>query len=648
MGWVVWIRSVACALIVALGSLAVAPSAFATAPAAEIGLATRYAPVVKLAAAPAECGPGDPYVPIDVNVLFDEPTVALRGPWGGADLIKVAPSAADLAHGLYEYHLDFPGNALSPGCGYIDWSRRITTGHAPTVYAHVATDPDHPGEIALQYWMFYVFNDWNNLHEGDWEMIQLNFHAGTPAQALATTPYQVGYSQHEGAEGSSWTDPKLEKVDGTHPVVYPAAGSHANFYSSELYLGASGSQGVGCDDTRNADLTLKPTVATIPSAPATALADFPWIGFEGRWGELQPAFFNGPTGPNLKTSWTHPITWSQDWRDRAYAVPAGGVLGTATTDFFCGAMRHGSRLLWRVVSHPVPTVAGVLLALVLVLYLLSRARWRPAAPLRLARRRSWGQILAAATRMYISRFRLFLGIGLLALPISVVITLIQGVVLQASSVVGVENEGGAAGFLVMLGVAIGTAFTLLGLGLVQAATARALIEIDSDRPVGPVQAYGMVVGTVRPLLGALVAGVVAVSILLSSVFLIPIAIWLAVRWSLLVPAVELENRRALGALGRSNQLVSRGWLKVGSLTVAAAAVVLAAGPLIGTLLIVFTSVPLSLLNLIAGLVYVVAMPFVALTTMYVYFDARVRDQLSPKAQAGKLPPEIDLSAARPS
>ena len=56
--------------------------------------------------------------------------------------------------------------------------------------------------------MFYVFNDWNNLHEGDWEMIQLNFHSGTAAGALATTPYEVGYSQHEGAEGSSWTDPR--------------------------------------------------------------------------------------------------------------------------------------------------------------------------------------------------------------------------------------------------------------------------------------------------------------------------------------------------------------------------------------------------------------------------------------------------------
>ena len=42
-----------------------------------------------------------------------------------------------------------------------------------------STDPGYPGQLALQYWIFYVFNDWNNLHEGDWEMIQLNFDAAT-------------------------------------------------------------------------------------------------------------------------------------------------------------------------------------------------------------------------------------------------------------------------------------------------------------------------------------------------------------------------------------------------------------------------------------------------------------------------------------
>ena len=38
------------------------------------------------------------------------------------------------------------------------------------------------------------------------------------------------------------------------------------------------------------------------------------IEFEGRWGELETAFFNGPTGPNMKDQWTHPIVVAD--RDR--------------------------------------------------------------------------------------------------------------------------------------------------------------------------------------------------------------------------------------------------------------------------------------------------------------------------------------------
>ena len=87
-----------------------------------------------------------------------------------------------------------------------------------------------PGQLALQYWFFYLFNDYNDKHEGDWEMIQLDFAASDPAQALTQTPDEIGYSQHEGAERAHWGDSKLEVVDGTHPVVYPAAGSHANYY----------------------------------------------------------------------------------------------------------------------------------------------------------------------------------------------------------------------------------------------------------------------------------------------------------------------------------------------------------------------------------------------------------------------------------
>jgi hypothetical protein len=196
-------------------ALAVASTASASI-ADETALAEKYAPVVRLVEHPVECGPGEPYEPMDVNALFGQATVALRGPWNPTDLVKIGPSAQDLV-GRYEYHLDFPGDPLDPGCDYEKWSRLITEGHEPTVYAHVTGDAAHPGKLALQYWFFYAFNDFNNTHEGDWEMIQLLFDAPDAAVALERKPVEVGYSSHEGAERADWGDGKLEVVGRTHP-----------------------------------------------------------------------------------------------------------------------------------------------------------------------------------------------------------------------------------------------------------------------------------------------------------------------------------------------------------------------------------------------------------------------------------------------
>ena len=99
---------------------------------AEQDLAAKYAPVVRLVEQTEECGPGEPYQPMDVDRLFGDSTVALRGPWKPTDLVKIGPTAKDLA-GLYEYHLDFPGNALDPGCDYVKWARRLEQGSPPTV-----------------------------------------------------------------------------------------------------------------------------------------------------------------------------------------------------------------------------------------------------------------------------------------------------------------------------------------------------------------------------------------------------------------------------------------------------------------------------------------------------------------------------------
>ena len=127
--------------------------------------------------------------------------------------------------------------------------------------------------------------------------------------------------------------------------------------------------------------------------------------------------------------------------------------------------------------------------------------------------------------------------------------------------------------------------------------------------------------------------------------LLPIAIWLIVRWSLLAPVVELEDRGALEALRRSAGLVRRRWLRVATLVGLGSLIALLAGPLVGALLIFVSNSSLALLNLVAGIVYAIALPFVALVTCYVYFDARVREELEPRDVRRELPAEISIRSA---
>jgi hypothetical protein len=191
--------------------------------------------------------------------------------------------------------------------------------------------------------------------------------------------------------------------------------------------------------------------------------------------------------------------------------------------------------------------------------------------------------------------------------------------------------------------ALGTTLTLLALGIVQAATAHALRELDAGRSVGPVQAYRLALRRARPLLGALLVAVLVVLVLVGTLFLIPVAIWLTVRWALIVPVIEYERTSAIGALHRSGRLVRLGWFKVASLIVVGAGLALATGPVIGFVLIVFTDTPLWVVNVVAGLVYALVIPIVALTTIYVYADCRAREALQEEAGPAVLPPELDLA-----
>jgi hypothetical protein len=638
---------VAAALLVTAAAALWAPQRAAAAPptAAEVELARTYAPVVELKDQPRPCESGEPYEPTDIDLLMGNDEIALRGPWDTTNIVAIAPTAAQLGRGLFDYHLDFPGDPLRPGCDYEEWSIRLRAQGPPTTYARVVTQSGYPGRLALQYWFFYVFNDWNNTHEGDWEMIQLNFDAATPEEALARRPTEAGYSQHSSGERAEWGDEKLEIVGGTHPVVYPGSGSHANFFGSELYLMRSEQEGVGCDDTTGPSRAVRPVVATVPTDRADYLARYPWLGFDGHWGEKQSSFFNGPTGPNDKTQWTEPFTWAEErWRERSFTVPASGAIGTTATDFFCGAIEQGS--LWLRDIRTNPGIAALVIGGlgVLLLWGLSRTAWEPTAPLPAARRRRWGQLLSASARLYGRRPRLFLGIGLLFVPIGLLITLVQFLVFRVSTLDALVDEAGERNALVdALAFGLGLLFTLVGFAILQAATARAVSELDAGRRVTAFSAYR----EVAPRLGVLVLAfviVAAVTVVLSlSVVLVPVAAFLLVRWSLLGAVVGLEGGTAVSALRRSAALARGHWWRTASILLVLV-VALLLGPVVGGFVLVFTGAAFDLVNMIAALVYVAALPFAAVVSTYLYFDLRERQEAAADALGGAPVPAGDGEA----
>ena len=84
------------------------------------------------------------------------------------------------------------------------------------------------------------------------------------------------------------------------------------------------------------------------------------------------------------------------------------------------------------------------------------------------------------------------------------------------------------------------------------------------------------------------------------------------------------------------------WRRVGSLVGLGGVLALVPGPLIGALADLRLDWSLAVLNLVAGVMYALAMPFVALVTSYVYFDVRTRHELEPRQTVDELPAEIAL------
>ncbi|MBI5965422.1 MAG: hypothetical protein HY863_18250, partial [Chloroflexi bacterium] len=120
---------------------------------------------------------------------------------------------------------------------FFEYSKILEKDAQPVYYGRVLREVDGQKNdwTILQYHFFYAFNDWRlaangmNHHEGDWEMVAVYL--------KNDTPYAVLFSQHGAGNIEKWETvikavDKLENVT-THPVVYVALGSHANYSRPE-------------------------------------------------------------------------------------------------------------------------------------------------------------------------------------------------------------------------------------------------------------------------------------------------------------------------------------------------------------------------------------------------------------------------------
>lgn len=597
-------------------------------------LAERYAPIVMVKAQDEECDTyGEPFAPMPVDVLLGNSQVALRQVGNGDPTVMRGPAASDLFNLGEGFYLDFPGDSLQPECIYERDHDRFNAGQPSVVYAHIAQQPDHPDQLALQYWLYWYYNDWNNKHESDWEFVQILFPASTVEEALSVDPSSVGYAQHEGGEHAAWDDEKLDR-EGTHPIVYSSVLSHASYFGSALFMGRSASEGFGCDNTDGPSTRIEPSVVVLPDAVDDPDDPLAWLAFEGRWGERHNPPNNGPTGPSSKPQWTEPIDWHQSLRDSSFIVPSGDSQGAQLVGTFCSVVEWGSVQFVKFVSSPARFLAVLAVVAALGWFLVQRTSWRRVEPLPVVRRRRAGEIARASLELYRRHPGVFAAAGLLAVPVGV-LALLTGALIRRVPLVGslvtISDTDGTGGRLV-ISAAITGVLGVLAFVVVSAVVA-AIVGDPSGEPPSFSRALRAVGARSRDLAWAFVLAAVVILLLDLTVFAVPVSVWLTVRWQFMAQVATLEGLGARRALARSGELVRGRWFHTAVVTLIVGFIVTVTGLVIGLLLlIVFTALPLWALSVVMTLCNVLALPLGALIMTLLYGDAVASDTGADRAE----------------
>ena len=576
---------------------------------AEARLALRFAPVAYLKTQTKPCDAnGEPYAPAPVEVVLNASAVVLRERSSGKEasgdpVVATAPAAADLAEKDDSYYLDLPGQPLHGGCGYEKFFDERMAGRQPLVYAHIAHEAGESGFV-LQYWFYYVFNRFNNLHESDWEMIQLQFDDRTVEEALAAgaEPDEAAYAQHGGGETASWDSDKLQKK-GDHPVVYPASGSHASYYGNYLYLGwGENGSGLGCDDSSEPSHRVPLDVALLPDNAA----DTAWLTFDGRWGQREPWEFNGPTGPQTKTQWAHPFSWQDGLRASSLPLLSSASIGPDPTRLFCNAVSLGAEFI--VFHDQYVSASNVVLVLILLTpFILLALAWKT---------------LFAALRFFLRNLRAFLTLGAALLAIGTADNLAQDVIRGfpiVNDVIGILNVPLNQGLFVVSGSGLQQ---LAGWLLVTPAVVFTVLELQNGRRPGFRRAYRFAFSKAIVVIEASAISALVVIVLALSVVGIPWAVARLVRWMLLVQAIVLDHATWQSARGFSERAVAGRWWRTALIAAALTMLNSLLAPLLGLVVLIFVTPSEFVAQSVSSIVYAFLFPLVGIATTFWYQQRR--------------------------
>ncbi len=618
---------VAALALPAAGAPASAWAAAGATPSAAQQLADMYSPIVMVRTLKAVCNTAEEQYspPTSVGIVLGNPAVRLLYRNGRQfRVVSRAPTAKEIAGLGPGYYMDLPGDPLVPECRYAkDFRALRQAGHAPAVaYAHIARQPGVPG-FALQYWFYYYFNQFNDLHESDWEGMQLWFEQATPQQALNASPAQIVLFQHAGGEHTDWDDGRVQK-DGNHPIVYSAAGSHATFYGSALYLGnGQGGSGVGCDNTTGPLTEVRPRAVLTPEVPV-ARGPFAWLTYTGRWGQLEAGFNNGPAGPNTKTVWLDPYTWMEGTRTGSPTVPAGSIAGPSIAHLFCGTVSAVTGFL-NLADKTLPgALAVAAVALLIVLTPVFLTTWRPTAVFPVASRRKLGQILLASARLCFKKSGTVVMMAVSVLLLIAAFDVLEYLVLLPFGVsttglsfnssqksVGIFTSAGA-GQPIVAPIADG-----LAIAMVWNLSRRAAAGIGPDVRALASRFWRVV--------GAQIVVTVTLLVLGFTVIGIPYAIYKVPQWQFAAQEVMFEDCSIREAIRGSTRVVRGHWWVAASRAFVFILICDIPGPVIGFALL-FAPVHPGVVNVIGAVIYSLLLPFATVGRTMVYLDLKMRPQ----------------------